>query len=78
LTMKREPIGCERLTMELETEVTLADRGNSISWGLALGEFKTTTVLRINEKGEWTELGALVICDGPPQKMTDLKVRHPG
>src|SRR5215467_1601108 len=47
----------------LETEVTLVDRGNSISWGFALGEFKATTVLRINEKGEWTELGELVIGD---------------
>jgi hypothetical protein len=30
----------------LETEVKLADSGNSISWGFALGAFKTTTVLR--------------------------------
>ena len=60
----------------LETEVKLVDGGNSISWGFALGEFKTTTVLRINENGEWTELGELVIGDRPPQKMMDLKVRR--
>jgi hypothetical protein len=59
----------------LETDVRLADSENSISWGFALGEFKTTTVLRINEKGEWTELGELVIGDRAPQKMMDLKVR---
>ena len=47
----------------LETEIKLVDGGNSISWGFALGEFKTTTVLRINEKGEWTELGDLIIGD---------------
>ena len=41
----------------LETEVKLADGGNSISWGFALGEFKTKTVMRINENGEWTERG---------------------
>jgi hypothetical protein len=41
----------------LETEVKLADGGNSISWGFTLGAFKTTTVLRINENGEWTEMG---------------------
>lgn len=58
----------------LETEVKLADGVNSISWGFALGEFKTTTVLRINENGEWTEHGELVIGDRPPQKMTELKV----
>jgi hypothetical protein len=60
----------------LETEVKLADGGNSISWAFALGEFKTRTVMRINEDGEWTELGELVIGDRPPQKMMDLKVRR--
>jgi hypothetical protein len=60
----------------LETEVKLADGVNSISWGFALGEFKTTTVLRINESGEWTEHGELVIGDHPPQKMMELKVRR--
>jgi hypothetical protein len=60
----------------LETEVKLADGVNSISWGFALGEFKTTTVLRINENGEWTEHGELVIGDRPPQKMMELKVRR--
>ena len=60
----------------LETEVKLADDGKSISWGFALGEFKTSTVLRINDNGEWTELGQLTIGDRPPQKMMDLKVRR--
>jgi hypothetical protein len=60
----------------LETEVKLADGGNSISWGFALGDCKTRTVMRINENGEWTELGELVIGDRPPQKMMDLKVRR--
>lgn len=60
----------------LETEVKLADGGNSISWGFALGEFKTRTVMRINENGEWTELGELIIGERSPQKMMDLKVRR--
>ena len=60
----------------LETDVKLADGANSISWGFALGEFKTTTVLRITENGEWTEHGELVIGDRPPQKMMELKVRR--
>jgi hypothetical protein len=60
----------------LETEIKLADGGNSMSWGFALGEFKTTTVLRVNENGEWTELGELIIGDRPPQKMMNLKVRR--
>ncbi len=60
----------------VETEVKLADDGKSISWGFALGEFKTSTVLRINDNGEWTQLGQLTIGDRPPQKMMDLKVRR--
>jgi hypothetical protein len=60
----------------LETEVKLADGANSISWGFTLGDFNTTTVLRIDENGEWTEHGELVIGDRPPQKMMELKVRR--
>jgi hypothetical protein len=60
----------------LETEVKLADDGNSISWGFTLGEFKTATVLRISENGEWTEHGELVIGDRPAQKMMELRVRR--
>ncbi len=60
----------------LESDVTLADSGNSISWGFALGQFKSRTVMRINENGEWTELAELVIGDRPPQKMMDLNVRR--
>jgi hypothetical protein len=32
------------------------------------GEFKTNTVLRINDRGEWTELGELTIGSQPPRK----------
>jgi len=60
----------------LETEVKMGDGGNSISWGFALGAFKTATVLRINENGEWTEHGEIIIGERPPQKMMDLKVRR--
>jgi hypothetical protein len=60
----------------LETEVKLADGGNAISWGFTLGEIRTSTVLRINENGEWTEFGELIIGNRPPQKMMDLTVRR--
>jgi hypothetical protein len=60
----------------LETEVKMADAGNSISWGFALGAFKTATVLRINESGEWTEHGEITVGERPPQKMMDLRVRR--
>ncbi len=60
----------------LETEVKLNDGANSISWGFALGAFKTSTVLRVNENGEWTEQEELTVGDRPPQIMLDLKVRR--
>jgi hypothetical protein len=56
--------------------IKLADGESSISWGFALGEFKTTSVLRVDEHGEWTELGELIIGDRPPQKMMELRVRR--
>jgi hypothetical protein len=60
----------------LESEVRLADGGDSISWGFALGELKTSSVLRINEKGEWTEKAELTVGSGAPQKLIDLTVRR--
>lgn len=60
----------------LDTEVKIGTGGNSISWGFTIGTFKTATVLRINEAGEWTEHGEITIGERPPQKMMDLKVRR--
>jgi hypothetical protein len=60
----------------LETEVKLADGVDSISWGFTLGEYKTSTVLRINDQGEWTEAGQLTIGDRRPLKMIELTVRR--
>jgi len=60
----------------LETEVQLIEEGQAISWGFALGEISTKSILRINEKGEWTELAELTIGTRPPQKLIDLTVRR--
>lgn len=57
----------------LETEVKLADGEESISWGFVLGEYRTETVLRINEKGEWTEDGKLMVGERVV-KMMELRV----
>ena len=54
----------------LETEVELANEGNSISWGFTFGEMKTNSVMRINDHGEWTETAELRIGDRPPQKFS--------
>jgi len=59
----------------LETDVKLIDPG-AISWGFAMGDIKTSSVLRINEKGEWTEHGELTIGARPPQKLMELTVRR--
>lgn len=60
----------------LETEVKLAAEGNAISWGFTFGEIKTNSVLRINDKGEWTEAAELIVGTRPPQKLMELTVRR--
>jgi hypothetical protein len=40
----------------LETQTRLSEEGKGMTWGFALGEITTNSVLRINERGEWTEL----------------------
>jgi hypothetical protein len=60
----------------LETDIKLGNDGNSISWGFALGEIKTNSVMHINEKGEWTEKTELTIGGRPAQKFIDLTVRR--
>jgi hypothetical protein len=59
----------------LETDVQLLDDGQSLTWGFTLGEMSTKSVLRINEKGEWTELAELTIGQRPPQRLLELVVR---
>jgi len=58
----------------LETEVKPTDDGEGLTWGFALGEIKTSAVLRINDKGEWTELHEITIASQPPRKFMELKV----
>jgi hypothetical protein len=58
----------------METEVKLTDSGEGITWGFALGEIKTSSTLRINEKGDWTELTEITIGSQPPRKFMELQV----
>jgi hypothetical protein len=60
----------------LETDVTLLENGTGLSWGFTLGEISTKSVLRINDKGEWTELAEITIGARPPQKLMELVVRR--
>jgi hypothetical protein len=59
----------------LETEVKLLEQGKGMTWGFALGEIKTKSVLRINERGEWTEFAEIFIGSQSPKKLLELTVR---
>jgi hypothetical protein len=58
----------------METEVRLTEDGKGITWGFALGEIKTSSVQRINDKGEWTELTEITIGSQPAGKYMELSV----
>ena len=59
----------------LEAEVKLLEDGKSLSWGFSLGEIRTSSVMHINAKGEWTEFTEVIIGARPPQKLMELVVR---
>jgi hypothetical protein len=60
----------------LETDVKLHEDGKGLSWGFALGSIKTSSMLRINEKGEWTELAEITIDSQPAKKLLELTVKR--
>jgi hypothetical protein len=60
----------------LETDVKLLEDGKSLTWGFALGVIRTSSVLRINEKGEWTELAEITVDSQPAKKLMELTVRR--
>jgi len=56
----------------LETEVKLIDKG--FTWGFALGQYRTSSVMRIDDKGDWTELHEITIGTQPARKYMELSV----
>jgi hypothetical protein len=60
----------------LETDIKVLEHGKSLTWGFTLGEIRTNSVLRINEKGEWTELAEITIGSPPARKLLELTVRR--
>lgn len=44
----------------IESEVKLLEEGEGMTWG-ALGEIRTKCVMRINDRGEWTERNEITI-----------------
>jgi hypothetical protein len=59
----------------LETATKLMEESSGMRWGFALGEIRTNTMLRINERGEWTELGEISIGTQPVKKFWELTVQ---
>jgi hypothetical protein len=62
----------------LESEVKLLDPDKAITWGFALGQVTTKSVLRINESGEWTEVAEIKIGSEPLKTLLELTVRRVG
>jgi hypothetical protein len=60
----------------LESNMKLLDQDKTMNWGFVLGEVTTKSVLRINERGEWTELAEIKIGSEPPRKLLELTVRR--
>src|SRR5215469_17995784 len=60
----------------LETDVKLLEDGKSLTWGFALGQIRTNSVLRINERGEWTELAEITIDSQPARQLLELTVKR--
>ena len=58
----------------LETEVALASDARELRWGFSVENIQTSSVLRVDEKGDWTELHEIRIGSQAPKKFMELKV----
>jgi len=58
----------------LETEVKLSENGIGMAWGFTLGEIKTSSLMRISELGDWTELHEIAIGSQPPRRFMEVRV----
>jgi hypothetical protein len=52
------------------------DDDKGLTWGFGFGQIRSSSVLKINEKGEWTELAEIIIDSQSPRKLMDLTVRR--
>ena len=60
----------------METELKLASDGKGASWGFTIGGFRTSSVLRIDSAGDWTEAHDLLIAAQPPRKLMEIRVKR--
>jgi hypothetical protein len=56
----------------LETEVKLIDKG--FTWGFAVGQYRTSSVMRIDDKGDWTEQHEMTVGTQAPRKYMEVSV----
>jgi hypothetical protein len=58
----------------LETQMRLDPQAGTLSWGFALGEVRTHSVLRLNDRGEWTEIHEITVGNQPSRKFMEVAV----
>lgn len=58
----------------LETVMNLSEDAKRVAWGFTFGEIRTSSVMHINEKGEWTELHEITIGSQPSKKFMEMAV----
>ena len=59
----------------LETDVKLVG-DKELTWRFTIGEYRTHSILRTNDRGEWTEVHELTHGSEPPRKLMELTVRR--
>jgi len=60
----------------LESDVTVDEARKELHWGFTIGQIRTKSTLRINDKGEWTEVHELTIGSNQPWKFMELAVKR--
>lgn len=60
----------------LETDVKLNESAKELSWGFDFGRFKTSSTLRINADGDWTEVHNATVGADPPRQFMELDVKR--
>jgi hypothetical protein len=56
--------------------VKLLDHGKGITRGFVSGQIRTSSVMRITDEGDWTELTEITVGSQPARKHMELAV-HP-
>ena len=79
-TMKLIDNACALTTMAAiwETDLELTQEHKGVSWGFVGGGTKTSSVLRIDENGKWTESTQITSGSQPSRNLIELAVSLPG